>query len=68
MVMGPISYRMYLTMKVMVNEDVDIYAAAEAVSTTALEHPEWDMDGERATWEEWGRRWDQGYRAVASLQ
>lgn len=26
--------------------------ALEAVSTTALEHPEWDMD-EQMTWAEW---------------
>jgi hypothetical protein len=28
------------------------FIAAEAVATTAMEHPEWDMDEER-TWAEW---------------
>lgn len=28
------------------------FLAVEAVATTALEHPEWDMD-ERHTWAEW---------------
>ena len=27
--------------------------AIEAVSSTALEHPEWDMDGETKTMAEW---------------
>jgi hypothetical protein len=27
--------------------------AIEAVSTTALEHPDWDMDGETKTMAEW---------------
>lgn len=29
-----------------------IFLAVEAVASTALAHPEWDMD-ERRTWEEW---------------
>lgn len=29
-----------------------ILAAVEAVSSTAIEHPEWDMD-EKKTWLEW---------------
>jgi hypothetical protein len=30
-----------------------IFLAAEAVSSTAMEHPEWDMDGEQKTMAEW---------------
>jgi hypothetical protein len=30
----------------------DIFTATEAVSSTAIEHPEWDMEEEK-TWEEW---------------
>ena len=55
-----ITYRTDLVGKVMVNEDVDIFAATEAVSSTAIEHPEWDMDGERHTWDQW----DRGYWAT----
>jgi hypothetical protein len=29
-----------------------VFMAAEAVASTAVEHPEWDMD-ERRTWREW---------------
>jgi hypothetical protein len=29
-----------------------LFLAIEAVATTALEHPEWDMD-EQKTWVEW---------------
>lgn len=27
--------------------------AREAVTSVAMSHPEWDMDGERRTWGEW---------------
>lgn len=30
----------------------EFFHAMEAVASTALEHPEWDME-ERKTWEEW---------------
>ena len=30
----------------------DVFTAVEAVSSTAIEHPEWDMDEER-TWADW---------------
>lgn len=33
-------------------DGASFWAAVEAVSSTAIEHPEWDMDEER-TWEEW---------------
>jgi len=29
-----------------------VLMAVEAVSSTAIEHPEWDMD-EQKTWDEW---------------
>ena len=32
----------------------NVFVAVEAVASTALEHPEWDMD-ERKTWTEWER-------------
>lgn len=38
-----------------VMEGTHALTAIEAVSSTALEHPEWDMD-ERMTWEEWERQ------------
>jgi hypothetical protein len=31
------------------------WEAKEAVASTAMEHPEWDMN-ERMTWPEWERR------------
>jgi hypothetical protein len=27
--------------------------AMEAISSTAIEHPDWDMDNEKYTWSEW---------------
>lgn len=47
----PIKRRDYLLMKA-VEHGAGIFGAAEAVSTTALAHPEWDMD-ELKTWPEW---------------
>lgn len=55
--------RTYLTLKVMEPQrcargepfypaPVGIFMAAEAVASTAIEHPEWDMD-ERKRWDEW---------------
>ena len=32
----------------------DIILATKAVASTAIEHPEWDME-ERRTWDEWER-------------
>ena len=29
--------------------------AAEAIASVAIEHPEWDMDGRRKTWDEWAK-------------
>lgn len=45
--------RQYLTARV-VMEGTPLLAAIEAVHSTALAHPEWDLDEER-TWEEWER-------------
>lgn len=50
-----ISRRTYLTLKAMMVDGVNIFLAREAVATTALEHPEWDMDEEH-TWTEWEGR------------
>jgi hypothetical protein len=46
--------RQYLTMKA-VEAGFNLFVAAEAVASTAIEHPERDYDEER-TWEEWERR------------
>jgi hypothetical protein len=35
-----------------VMEGADMFTAMEAVSSTAIEHPEWDME-EEMTWEQW---------------
>jgi hypothetical protein len=43
--------RQYLTLQVMMS-GASVWMAIEAVSSTALAHPEWDMDEEK-TWEEW---------------
>jgi hypothetical protein len=42
---------MYLLMKAMEN-GAGPFLALEAVSSTAIEHPEWDME-EKKTWKEW---------------
>ncbi len=46
--------RRWLTIQALV-EGVDLFTAIEAVASTALAHPEWDMDEER-TWGEWEAR------------
>jgi len=53
----PMTRRRYLTIKgcQAIIEGQQIGSAllvVEAVASTALEHPEWDMDEER-TWDEW---------------
>lgn len=45
------SRRRYLTLKA-VMDGASIFVAMEAVSSTAIEHPEWDMAEER-TWQQW---------------
>jgi hypothetical protein len=47
-----ITRQRYLLIKVMVDSECDAFTAMEAVSSTALAHPEWDLD-EKKTWKEW---------------
>jgi len=44
--------RNYLTIKATIITGTDVFSAIEAVASTAIEHPEWNMD-ERRTWDEW---------------
>lgn len=44
--------RHYLTLKAMNDTNCGIVLAIEAVASTAIEHPEWDMN-EVKTWDEW---------------
>jgi hypothetical protein len=44
--------RQFLTYEAVMRTGVSVSAAIEAVSSTAMEHPEWDMD-EQLTWAEW---------------
>lgn len=48
------SRRQYLVYQVLMSDPgkIDIFTAIEAVSSTAIEHPEWDLD-EQMTWAEW---------------
>ena len=43
--------RTYLVMKA-VQDGADVLTALEAVASTAMAHPEWDMEEEK-TWKEW---------------
>ena len=45
------TFRTYLTIKAM-GDGAGMFMAAEAVSSTAIEHPEWNMD-EKRTYAEW---------------
>lgn len=45
------SRRQFLTYRI-VMDGTPIWQAIEAVSSTAMEHPDWDMDQEM-TWAEW---------------
>lgn len=47
----PITRRRYLTIKAL-EAGAHVFSAVEAVASTAIEHPEWDMD-EMRTWTEW---------------
>lgn len=47
----PLTRRTYLLLKAM-EAGANFLLAVEAVSSTALEHPEWDM-AERRTWADW---------------
>lgn len=44
--------RDYLALSVMVLTGCDVFLAHDAVSTIAIEHPDWDMDEVR-TYSEW---------------
>lgn len=57
----PVTRRMFLICKVLEPKRlkggeyapmVPLFLAAEAVASTAMEHPEWDLDEEK-TWAEW---------------
>lgn len=50
----PITRRAYLTLRAM-QAGADLFVAMEAVASTAIEHPEWDMDLKR-TYAEWEQR------------
>ena len=44
--------RQYLSYEAIITSGASIPEAMEAVSSTAIEHPEWDME-EQLTWAEW---------------
>lgn len=48
-----LSRRAYLVMKAIM-DGADYFTATEAVASTALANPDWDMEEEH-TWEEWER-------------
>ena len=45
----------YFMVQLMI-KGVDVFSASEAVSSTAIEHPEWNMDEEK-TWDEWEKEY-----------
>ena len=47
-----IKMRTFLILKSMEVTRVPYSVAADAVASTAIEHPEWDLD-EKRTWDEW---------------
>lgn len=48
----PISLRSFLVLNVLMATGCDFGTAIEAVSSTALSNPDWDMD-HRETWADW---------------
>lgn len=50
-----ITRRTYLMVSTMDRTNCSYFAAAEAVSSVAIEHPDWDLDEQRS-WQEWERR------------
>ena len=50
----PIARRQYLVMRA-IDQGAGIFEAMEAVASTALAHPEWDMD-EKLPWPEWEKQ------------
>lgn len=56
-----ITRRQYLMFSALEMEGSTYLMAIEAVATTALAHPDWNMD-ERQTWEEWDLHFGHGRR------
>lgn len=50
-----ITLRRYLTTMALLRVGTDVFTAQEAVASTAIEHPEWDMD-ELDTFDRWRAR------------
>lgn len=50
-----ITLRRYLTTMALLQVGTDVFTAVEAVSSTAIEHPEWNLD-ELDTWAGWEAR------------
>jgi hypothetical protein len=50
-----VTMRTWLAVQVMAETGCTPLMAKEAVASTALAHPEWDLD-ERKTWEEWNQQ------------
>lgn len=48
----PLSLRSFLVLNVIMATGCDFMTAMEAVSSTALANPEWNMD-QRETWADW---------------
>lgn len=44
--------RQFLIYQAIMETGTTVWTAMEAVATTAIEHPEWDMD-EEMTWSQW---------------
>lgn len=51
--------RAYLVARVIIESGCLWSQASEAVASVAIEHPEWDLDGELRTWDGWdhAERW-----------
>lgn len=47
-----LSMRLFLTIQTMATADCHWTLAVEAVASTAIEHPEWDLN-ERRSWDQW---------------
>jgi hypothetical protein len=51
--MDKLTMREWLTCQAVL-AGADVFTAVEAVASTAIEHPEWDLN-QKKTWEEWER-------------
>lgn len=56
-----VTMRTYLAVQVMAITGCNQFEAIEAVSSTALAHPEWDLD-KRMSWQEWAEELDRQSR------